>query len=300
MEPYLYKILSYQHWQASQSRQSLVLSADDHNFIHLSTKEQLEKIIAKYWADASRVVILKLKTERLQGELVFEANPGGTTKYYHLYKGLIPFNAIEEAKIFFKKELDESDCLPIVELGDTVLRKAARELTKEEILSSEIQELIVKMQVTMRFASGVGLAAPQIGKPLQIAVIEDMQHSHLTHEQLLERERSKVPLHVIINPKITLDTSEMAEFFEGCLSVPTCVAIVPRAKAVRVECLNERAEPVIIEAKGWYARILQHEIDHLNATLYIDRACLPSLMTQENYNKLWKDKSVQETLNALK
>jgi peptide deformylase len=91
----------------------------------------------------------------------------------------------------------------------------------------------------------------------------------------------------------------MVDFFEGCLSVPEFVGIVPRAKSVRVECLNERAEPIIIEAKGWYARILQHEIDHLNAILYIDRAILPTLMTEENYVKRWKGKSIQEILENL-
>jgi peptide deformylase len=77
------------------------------------------------------------------------------------------------------------------------------------------------------------------------------------------------------------------------------MGIVPRAKSVRVECLNEKAEPVVIQATGWYARILQHETDHLNSTLYIDRALLPTLMTEQNYVKLWKQKSTKEILNSL-
>ncbi len=156
------------------------------------------------------------------------------------------------------------------------------------------------MKATMRAAPGVGLAAPQIGKSLQLAVIEDMDHSHLNAEQLAVRNRYPVPFHVIINPRLYIEEStNIPEFFEGCLSVPEFVGVVPRAESVRVECLNERGEPVVIQAKGWYARILQHEIDHLNGTLYIDKAQLPTLMTTENYVKLHKDKNVKEIQAAL-
>jgi peptide deformylase len=146
----------------------------------------------------------------------------------------------------------------------------------------------------------VGLAAPQIGKSLQLAVIEDMDQSHLTEEQRLQRSRYPVPFHVIINPKIYIEeASTKAEFFEGCLSIPEFVGIVPRAEVVRVECLNERAEPITIQAKGWYARILQHEIDHLNGSVYIDRAQLSTLMTNENFIKLYKNKNVKEVQKEL-
>lgn len=300
---YLYKILSYRNWQATENRKAVALSADDDAFIHLSTQEQLDKIISKYWSDSSQFVILKLRVDQLKGELKYETNPGGTTKYYHLYRGFIPFDSIVESKIIYNdslKQASETNKLNIVQVGDLVLRKKAKELTKEEILSSEIQNLIENMKLTMRSAPGVGLAAPQIGLPLQLIVIEDMDHSHLTQQQLVERERFKVPFHVIINPKLYLEGKETAEFFEGCLSVPECIGIVPRAKEVRVECLNEKGEPVVINAKGWYARILQHEIDHINGILYIDKAILRSLMTGENFMKLWKDKSPKEILEILK
>jgi peptide deformylase len=94
--------------------------------------------------------------------------------------------------------------------------------------------------------------------------------------------------HVIINPRLALG-KETVEFFEGCLSLPGFTAIVPRARAVTVECLNERAEPVTIHAHGWYARILQHEIDHLRGTLYIDRMLTRSFMGRENFERYWKD-----------
>ena len=299
---YLYKILSLRNWQASQSRKTAQLSAEDDAFIHFSTQDQLERIIGKYWADAPQLVILKIDSNKLEGSLVFETNPGGTTQYYHLYDGFIPFNSIVESRIVYQQPVDICDLqkLDIVQVGHPVLRQVARELSVEEIVSPEIQELIETMKATMRAAPGVGLAAPQIGKPLQLAVIEDMDHSHLNAEQLAVRDRSLVPFHVIINPRLYIEEStDNTEFFEGCLSVPEFIGIVPRAKSVRVECLNERGEPVVIQAKGWYARILQHEIDHLNSTLYIDKAQLPTLMTTENYVKLYKDKSVQEIQAAL-
>ncbi len=180
--------------------------------------------------------------------------------------------------------------LKIVEAGEIVLRQPARELTPAEILSPEIQELISSMYETMRAAPGVGLAAPQIGLPLQIAVIEDRQEyiDKAPPEKAAERERVAVEPHVIINPLLTLH-GETVEFFEGCLSLPGFTAIVPRARAVTVECLNERAEPVTIRARGWYARILQHEIDHLRGTLYIDRMLTRSFMGRQNFEQYWKD-----------
>ena len=107
-----------------------------------------------------------------------------------------------------------------------------------------------------------------------------------------------MPFHVLINPSITVIGSESAEFFEGCLSVAGFTAIVPRASEVRVDCLNEQAEPVVIDAKGWYARILQHEIDHLNGALYIDRMYPRSFTTQDNYTRHWKDVPVIEATAA--
>lgn len=186
--------------------------------------------------------------------------------------------------------------LEIVQVGDPVLRQKARELNKEEILSPYIQELIQEMAQTMRDAPGVGLAAPQIGVPIQLIVIEDSLElqSRLTPEQLKERDRFPVPFHVVINPKIFFYDSEPVEFFEGCLSIKGFYGLVPRAASVRVECLNEHAEPVVIEAKGWYARILQHEIDHINGMLYIDRAHAKTLTTSPNFEKYWKDKPVSE------
>ena len=188
--------------------------------------------------------------------------------------------------------------LKIVQAGDPVLRKRSRPLTKEEIRSPSIQRLIELMRDTMREAPGVGLAAPQIGESIQLAVIEDRAEyiEGLSPEELAERQRSAIPFHVIINPTLTSLDNTSAEFFEGCLSVEGYGAIVERALNVRVECLNERGEPVTINAHGWYARILQHEIDHLNGTLYVDRMKTRTLSTSENMLRFWQDQSIEDVL----
>jgi peptide deformylase len=153
--------------------------------------------------------------------------------------------------------------LKIVQTGDPVLREPARPLTPADLATAEIQQLIELMRETMRDAPGVGLAAPQVGVPLQLAVIEDIGDNEA-------QERKPVPFHVIATPRLTLG-EETVEHYEGCLSVEGFQAIVPRARAVTVEALDHRGQPITIRAAGWYARILQHEIDHLDGTLYIDR-----------------------------
>jgi peptide deformylase len=193
--------------------------------------------------------------------------------------------------------------LKIVQVGEQVLRERARPLSPEEIRSESIQLLIEFMRETMQDAPGVGLAAPQVGISIQLAVIEDREeyHRNVTPEQIRERERKPVPFHVIINPNITLlGRDGEAEFFEGCLSMAGYTAIVPRARTVQVECLDHKGNAKTINASGWYARILQHEIDHLSGTIYTDRMHPRSLMTVENVQRYWKDKSIVEVRNVLR
>jgi peptide deformylase len=191
--------------------------------------------------------------------------------------------------------------LKIVQAGDPVLRQIARPLTSEEIVSPDIQRLILDMRETMHDAPGVGLAAPQIGLSLQLAVVEDRAEilRDLPPKQLAERERRPVPFHVLINPVIRSHSEESVDFFEGCLSVAGFVALVPRARTVKVEFLNERAEPRELEASGWYARILQHEIDHLRGGLYIDRMQPRSFACVENFNRHWNARPVSEVMAEL-
>jgi peptide deformylase len=192
--------------------------------------------------------------------------------------------------------------LKIVSVGEPVLRAASRDLSKEQILSPSTQTLIEYMRETVRDAPGVGLAAPQVGESLQLAVIEDKleYQKALTEEELKERERTAIPFHVIVNPVLELLGEPMEAFFEGCLSLPGYTALVARAKEVRVHCLDHCGEPRIIHASGWYARILQHEIDHLPGTLYIDRMQARSSSTLDNYTRHWKDREQNATGNESK
>lgn len=190
--------------------------------------------------------------------------------------------------------------LKIVLAGEPVLRQTARELSREEIRSPEIRQLIDWMRETMRDAPGVGLAAPQVGLSLQLAVIEDPADLQrlMPPEKLAERKRRPVPFHVVVNPVLALEGAPV-EFFEGCLSVPGYFGLVPRAPGVRVECLDEHGEPQTIQAEGWYARILQHEIDHLRGTLYLDRMHTLSFTNAENLNRHWNDLPIAEVKQRL-
>jgi len=191
--------------------------------------------------------------------------------------------------------------LKIIQAGEPVLRAQARQLTLEEIVGDEIQRLIRDMQETMRDAPGVGLAAPQVGLALQLAVIEDREEllSSLPAEELAEKERKVVPFHVIINPELTLLGDDRADFYEGCLSLSGFSAVVSRARRVRVAYLDEHGESQSVEASGWYARILQHEIDHLRGTLYIDRMQSRTFTSLDNWSRFWKGKPVREVIEGL-
>ncbi|MFT4113148.1 peptide deformylase [Silvibacterium sp.] len=186
--------------------------------------------------------------------------------------------------------------IKIASAGEPVLRNVARPLTREEIGTDRISDLIAYMHETLADAPGVGLAAPQIGESLQLMIVEDKAEyqAALPAEELAERERRPVPFHVLINPEIELLSPPEVSFYEGCLSLPGFTAMVPRARAVRVRALNEAGAPVVIEAEGWYARILQHEIDHLNGVLYIDRMWSRSFCSLEHYNRHWKPKPASE------
>jgi peptide deformylase len=183
--------------------------------------------------------------------------------------------------------------LKIFHVGHPVLRQASSVLAPNDIRGHATKDLIEYMRETLRDAPGVGLAAPQIGESLQLAVIEDRAdyHKALTEAEMKERQRAPIDFHVLINPQIELLSTPEVSFFEGCLSLPGFMAEVPRSRSVRVTCLDEHAKPRIIEAEGWYARILQHEIDHLNGRLYIDRMNEQTFSTLENYQRHWKNRT---------
>lgn len=191
--------------------------------------------------------------------------------------------------------------LEIVQVGDPVLRRQARPLTVEELASPRLQQLIGDMRDTMRAAPGVGLAAPQIGEGIQLVVIEDPPdlHGTLSAEERAAREREAVPFHVLVNPKLTVRTDEVVAAFEGCLSFAGFHMVVPRARKVRVEALDEHGRPVVKVATGWYARILQHEVDHLRGIVCCDRMESRTLTTTANHARHWTQASVDEVRAAV-
>ncbi|KXK12582.1 MAG: peptide deformylase [Chloroflexi bacterium OLB14] len=156
----------------------------------------------------------------------------------------------------------------IVYLPNPILRKKAKPVNK---FDKDLQTLIDDMFETMREAPGVGLAAPQINLPMQLAVIE-----YAEGEDDEDRPEDAPPpekkMFVIINPEITKVSEEKVLGIEGCLSIPGLVGEVERHHAIEVKALNRHGNPIKIKAEGWLARIFQHEIDHLNGVLYTDKA----------------------------
>lgn len=195
----------------------------------------------------------------------------------------------------------KSTVLKIVQAGEPVLRQRARELTPEEISSPEVKALIERMRDTMRDAPGVGLAAPQVGVGLRLVVVEDRAeyHAGLSAEELASRERKPVAFHVLINPRLVVEDPTPVEFYEGCLSASGYAALVRRARGVRVEALSETGAPITLSAQGWYARILQHEVDHLDGTLYLDRMETRSFTTAENHRRYWAGRTTGQVREAL-
>jgi peptide deformylase len=153
----------------------------------------------------------------------------------------------------------------LVRMGHPLLRQTARELTEAEILSPKMQAFIAEMRESMKHHGGIGLAAPQIGESIQLAVIE-LEPSKNRYGSTVE-----LAFTTFINPKISILDETAQGFWEGCLSVPGLRGYVERPRKVRVEYLNEKAEKSEIIAEGFLATVLQHELDHLFGHLYIDR-----------------------------
>ncbi|MDC3986433.1 peptide deformylase [Polyangium jinanense] len=184
----------------------------------------------------------------------------------------------------------------IVQAGSPVLRAAAAPVARDQIKSRDMRLLVKKMVETMRQAPGVGLAAPQIGVGLQVIVLEDdnSRMARLTKEQRDERGRAPFPLTVIINPELRVIGEETATYFEGCLSVAGYMALVERHFAVEVTGFDEKGEPLRWEARGWPARILQHEVDHLRGVLYVDRMISRTLSCNDEMGARWLETPVDE------
>ena len=153
----------------------------------------------------------------------------------------------------------------IVEIGDPVLRQRASEVSPEELRSPEIQALIDDLIETKRAANGAGLAAPQVGEPLRIAVAEV--------EGVNPRYPYKppIPLTVMVNPVIEEASEETELINEGCLSVPDTRAEVPRRMSITVRCLDRDGNERVERRQGLTAGTFQHEVDHLDGKVFLDR-----------------------------
>ena len=154
--------------------------------------------------------------------------------------------------------------LKVARLGHPVLREIAQPVPLERIRLAEVQRFIDDMVETMREYNGAGLAANQVHTPLQIAIIEVTSNPRYP-------DAPQIPLTVLVNPIVTPITEEMEEGWEGCLSVPDMRGRVPRHSAVRLECYDREGKPVDLVAKDFFARVIQHETDHLNGIVYVDR-----------------------------
>ena len=148
--------------------------------------------------------------------------------------------------------------LDIITLPEPVLRKKARKVSQ---YSNELHTLIDDMVETMRAAPGVGLAAPQVNVQLRVIVVE-----------FGDEEDEEIPpkLYIIVNPELSKFSQELVTGTEGCLSIPGYVGEVERSKTVIVKGFNRQGNPMKIKAKGWLARIFQHEVEHLDGILYIE------------------------------
>ncbi|GGT23378.1 peptide deformylase [Streptomyces chromofuscus] len=174
--------------------------------------------------------------------------------------------------------------LSVVAAGDPVLRQAA-EPFDGQLEPALLARFVDALRVTMHAAPGVGLAAPQVGVPLRIAVIEDP--APVPEEVRLARGREPLPFRVLVNPSYEPVGAARAAFFEGCLSVPGWQAVVARPTRVRLTGWDEAGRAVDEVFSGWPARIVQHETDHLDGVLYVDRAELRSLSANRTVAERW-------------
>jgi peptide deformylase len=174
--------------------------------------------------------------------------------------------------------------LKVTRLGHPVLRKVAKNISITELKSPAMQKFIDDMIETMKEYDGVGLAADQVFTSKQVAVLEVADNPRYPR-------KPKVPLTVLVNPKITPRSDEMEEDWEGCLSIPDLRGRVPRYKSIRVQALDRHGKKLDFIANGFHARVIQHEFDHLNARVYLDRMRDFSTLTfLQEFARYWMGK----------
>jgi peptide deformylase len=162
--------------------------------------------------------------------------------------------------------------LKVARLGHPVLRKIAAPVSRREIQLPSFQKFIDNMIETMKEYDGVGLAADQVHESKQIAVLEVADNRRYP-------DKPNVPLTILINPTIAPLTEEMEEDWEGCLSIPEMRGRVPRYKSIRVQAIDRHGKELEFIALDFHARVIQHEWDHLNGKVYLDRMSDLSTLT---------------------
>jgi len=171
--------------------------------------------------------------------------------------------------------------LKIAKLGHPVLRDVAKPVPVEQIPNAEIQRLIQDLIETMREYGGVGLAAPQVHRSLQIFAVEALAGSE-------QSQRKETPLTLLINPVVTVTSERMVEDWEGCLSIPDLRGLVPRYQEIRVQAFDPGGKAVNFQASDFPARVIQHEHDHLTGKVFLDRMrSFESLAFLNEFNKYW-------------
>ncbi len=195
---------------------------------------------------------------------------------------MIPMNN-DELVVLVRSVLDAPRPWEITQAGEPVLRQVAAPYDGQ-LPESLLHELLDAMRAHLP-GVGVGLAAPQIGIPLALAVVEDV--AEVPEDVAAARERTVQPLLELVNPVYTPLGPDRAVFYEGCLSVSGLAAVVSRARQVHLAAQDRNGKPYEQELTGWPARIVQHETDHLNGTLYLDTAEPRSLTTVTNLQKYW-------------
>ena len=170
--------------------------------------------------------------------------------------------------------------LNIAQIGDPILRKKTRELTIEEIQSSDIKNIILRMIKTMRKYNGAGLAANQIFEPLRICIVEILENQRYRHLKA-------IPLKVLINPKIFIKKNNFSfNSYEGCLSVPNLRGKVKRYNDISITYYNPEGKKITENISGLESIVYQHEVDHLDGFLFTDKVYdNSSLVTYANYLK---------------
>jgi peptide deformylase len=182
---------------------------------------------------------------------------------------------------------------PIVQIGHPVLRQASRRLEPTEIGSREVQQLVDDLIDTMRAADGAGLAANQIGEPVQVCVIE-VRPGNARYPY-----KPEIPLTVLINPTLEALTDETFASYEGCLSVPNLRGVVERAVEVHVSALDRQGEPVDAIVRGLSAGTYQHETDHLNGRLFVDRVADTTTLCTWDEFRMRHEAAFAERVRAL-